>query len=142
MIPEISSRAMKQPPSFGDRIRRLFHATPPGTRQSFADGLLAEGLEPRVLYSAAPLNLPVEPASAPAMDSIQFASQTSAPSLFAAGLLPVTEIATFRGGIVTVNPSSSSDPELGGTLAHETAHLRESQVENPLLRSLFETLPG
>lgn len=118
-------------------LRRLFRATPRKAVSDLTGRLLLENLEPRVLYSGSPVDVPAREISEAAMETIQIATHLDGLPSFEVAPLPVAEMATLRAGVVTVSQATERDPELPVALAHETAHSVESNTDASPLVALF-----
>lgn len=121
---------------FHSRLRRLLFPGAAERAATFEERLLLENLEPRVLYSAAPMDVPVTSGAGHESETVQ-AAAAWAPSSFAVAPLPIAELAALRGGTITVTPATGSDSEMAAAVAHEAAHAAESPAESSPLPALF-----
>lgn len=119
-----------------NRLRRWLFPSVPETRQSALDErLLCENLEPRVLYSAAPVAVPLGDAADPSVETVHEAAARPLSS-YAVAPLPIAELAALRSGTVTISQATSSDSERAA-VAHESAHAADSAMDGSPLPALF-----
>lgn len=119
------------------RLRRWLLPSVPGTSHTALDErLLVENLEPRILYSAAPVVVPLGSAAVQGAETIHEAAALPLTS-YSVAPLPIAELAALRSGNVTITQATGSDSERAAAVTHESAHAADSAMEHSPLPALF-----